>query len=876
VSVLLAALAVAAAPALPVRSVRLEGGQSRFAKYLAVAPGAPYDPEAVRRSVVRLFATGAFEDVVVLSESFPDGIDLVFRGRPAPLLAGVQVSGDRVASRATLRRWARLRPGEALWPARLTEIEAELQAAFRAAGWLEATVAASARPVAGGADLLLRVAAGPRVRLRYATVRGAPEPLPLLGLMRPFHGDVYRRQKAEEAAERMRQHVARAGYFRAAVRLEETRAPGSALLDLGFVVEPGAHATLVVEGAELPRVRRNAVLDLLREGGGRPDALEAAAESLEEHFRAEGFRDVRVRPGAAAAEGGGEEIRLQVALGPRATVASVDVSGAPEGSWPTLKTRAGEALRDDWMEEDARTLRDALLAAGHPEARVDAEAKDGGGALPVVFRVQAGPQVTVEKVSVEAPAPPGEETVGELRTRAGAPYRARDVATDVSRLVSAYRNAGYLQAAVAPSLSFGEDGGLVEVVFKVTPGPRVQVGELVVAGTRMTRDLVVTREVEFERGDPLALGTLLESQRRLQNLGIFERVTVTPLQDEGETRDLVVAVGEAPATTVAYGIGSSERDNVRGSIELTRRNLFGMDRTLTAFARASLRGQRYVLSYREPYLLGRRRDVFLTAFFDDEDRTTFDFTRLGGFVQTARRLSPQATAIFRVTYQATEVFEVEVPVEEIDREFRTYTLAGPAASLVQDTRDDPLDARRGTLLGADLQLSSRYLGGASFVKGYFQAAHHRRVSRTLSVAFSGRVGLAATYGSEDPDQLPLPERFFAGGDYTLRGFPVDAVGPQEVGTGGELFPTGGNGLVLGSTEVRKDIGRALTVAGFVDAGNVYPLVGDIDLTDLRYSAGLGVRYRTALGPLRLDWGYKLNRREGESPHRFHLTIGNAF
>ena len=125
-------------------------------------------------------------------------------------------------------------------------------------------------------------------------------------------------------------------------------------------------------------------------------------------------------------------------------------------------------------------------------------------------------------------------------------------------------------------------------------------------------------------------------------------------------------------------------------------------------------------------------------------------------------------------------------------------------------------------------------------------------------------------------ELPLPERFFAGGDYTLRGFAVDTVGPQELGTNGELFPTGGSGLLLGNAELRRDVGRALTLAAFLDLGNVYPLVSDISLTDLRYSAGLGLRYRTALGPLRLDWGVKLNPRPGESGYHVHLTIGNAY
>jgi outer membrane protein insertion porin family len=339
---------------------------------------------------------------------------------------------------------------------------------------------------------------------------------------------------------------------------------------------------------------------------------------------------------------------------------------------------------------------------------------------------------------------------------------------------------------------------------------------------------------------------------------------------------VVAILAEAPATTLTYGIGYSERDLLRGSVEVSRRNLFGMDRTLTAFARAGFRGQRAVLSYREPHFLGRRQALFLTGFYEDEDRTTFDFTRKGGLVQTARTVTEHTRLILRLTYQATNVFNVEVPLDEIDREFRTYTLAGPSASLVEDTRDDPLDARRGHFLAADGQVSLNALGGARFVKGYFQAVHYQPLHSRLCLSLSGRLGLAGTFGAGEPEQLPLPERFFAGGDYSIRGYKIDTVGPQQVGTNGELFPTGGNALVLANAELRRDLGRAFTVAAFTDLGNVYPVVSDLTLSDLRYTVGLGFRYRTPFGPLRVDWGYKLNRRPDEEPYRFHLTIGNAF
>jgi outer membrane protein insertion porin family len=327
---------------------------------------------------------------------------------------------------------------------------------------------------------------------------------------------------------------------------------------------------------------------------------------------------------------------------------------------------------------------------------------------------------------------------------------------------------------------------------------------------------------------------------------------------------------------VSWGLGYSEQDRLRGSVEVTRRNLGGLGRTASLFARGSFRGSRFLLNVREPWLFGRRLDSFLTGFWEEEDRTSFDYTRRGGIVQAGRALDPRTSLILRYLLQDTDVYNIEVPIDEIDRQYRTYAVSGPSASVVYDTRDDPLEPRRGLFLGADLQLSLEALGGASYLRSYLQATSVRWLRADLVFVLSGRLGFAGTFGEGQPALLPLPERFFAGGDYGPRGFPVDGVGPQVLGTNGELYPTGGNALVLGGAEMRYNLSRSFQLASFLDLGNVYREAQDIDLKELRRSAGVGLRYRTPIGPIRLDWGYVLDRRPGEARSHFHLTIGHAF
>jgi len=859
-----------------VRSVRIEAAApERLAHYLEILPGQPLDPEAVRRAVERLHATGEFADVVVRAERGPEGVDVVFDTRPAPLLVDLVVEGDPVLSRKDLSRVTRLRPGEPLWPARLERAGRQAALALAGRGYLEAGVAAEAVPVTGGARARFQVRAGPRARVRSVRVEvvddhAAP---PLNDLVSPGPGRPYRREHADRAAERMRRRLVEAGRWRAAVSVRERYDPAAGAIDLTFEVSATPFVQLELAGGPVPGGLRRAVEQIVREGGAKDDAREAAAERLETALRRRGHRDVAVGHRFEPRDWG-EALVYEVRPGPAATVASVRIVGElPEAV--VLETREGEPLQESALQGDARVLARALEEGGHPDARVEVDVPEGGGALPVVFGLDPGPLTRVRDVVVTGL--PGDVSPAELPLRAGGPYRVRDLAAARDALLAASRNAGYLHAEVRPVLAFSEDRTAVEVRLEVEAGRRTDVARVVVAGLRRTRDVVVRRELALEEGGPLGLQRLLESQRRLSALGLFERVSLGEVDPErpGE-RDVVVSLREAPVTTLAYGVGYAERDLFRASVELTRRNLFGMDRTLSTFARGSFRGTRFLLSFREPYLFGYKRELFATGYWEEEDRATFDFNRLGALLQTAGSLTRRWSVIGRLLFQKTRVYNIEIPIEELDRQFRNYTVSGPSASVVYDTRDDPLEPNEGRFLGADLQLSLSALGGDGFVKGFFQSASYQRLSGRATLALSARLGLGRTLGSGEPLGLPFPERFFAGGDYGPRGFPLDEAGPLVEGTNGELFPTGGNALVLGGAELRVDLGRRLSLGTFLDTGNVFTLVRDIDLGDLRYSTGLGVRYRTPLGPIRVDWGYKLNRRPGESASRFHFTIGHAF
>jgi outer membrane protein insertion porin family len=856
-----------------------EADVPRFQAFLEVHSGDTLSRAKIRHTVQLLYATGAFEDVRVEAEpGGAGGVEVVFRPTWAPLLKNVRVSGDSVLSAGAVRKIARLRVGEPLWPTRLEKARKDIEAALTSLGYLEARVEATSARKERSADAVFAVHSGPRILVSRADLAGAEQDAVVLkGMIRPRAGEPFRKEEADKAAEKMRRHLVDLGRWAARVEHQETYDAQAGRIAVAFSVSPGPATNVDVRGARISGALRAALEGVLRDGGMKADAVEEAAGRLEEDFLSRGYREVAIDH-AEETPPGREILVFTVRAGPEARVASVRVTGAEEAAFrePVLATRPGTPLEDRLADQDARLLTRALLESGYASARVDPEVPEGGGDLPVVFRAVPGPRTLVSDLTIDAAPPPPGVTFENLRVKKGRPYRERDLALDAKDLATAYENGGYRRAEVHPEVAFSEDRTEVAVTIRALPGPLTTLDHLLITGLQQTKETVVRRELLIKEGDPLGLQKVLESQRRISSLGIFSRASISEVDPESiEKRSLAVHVEEAPLTTIAYGVGYAERDLLRGSVEVTRRDLGGLDRSLSLFVRGSFAGNRVLLTYREPYPLGRKGEIFVTTYHEEEELDSFSYTRTGATVQTARSFSSHTSLVARYTFEKTNVFNVLVPLDQVDREFRNSTFSGPAVSIVNDSRDDPLDPSRGHFVVADTQFSSNAFGGNSFIKGFLQTSYyHPLVPRTL-LALSARVGLARTFNGE-PSELPLPDRFFAGGDYSIRGFAIDTAGPLAPSSTGGLLPTGGNALLVGSAEVRIDTGGHFQVALFTDLGNVYPLVSEMSLSDILYTAGVGLRYKSPFGPLRVDYGYKLNRRPGDSPGHVHITVGYAF
>jgi outer membrane protein insertion porin family len=792
--------------------------------------------------------------------------------------------------------------------------------------------------------LTFEIVSGPRARVGTVEVVGDPRTSQddLLRRLRLAPGQPYERVTVQQRLAAYVQRLRGRGHLQAIASHQARLSADGQRADLVVDVQAGPIVSVSFEGDPLPADRREALVPFQREASVDEDLLEDAVQRIREYLRSLGHwkAEVSVEPIEA---GDRLTITFHVRRGPEYRVApeGVEVTGnvavSIEDIRPLLVLAPGDLYVASRLDASVGALQRFYRTAGHAwvEVRSAENEIDGGGPGTALVRpaivINEGPRATIGSVTIRGTEALTEAEVRRvMRLQPGAAYYEPLVAADRDAVQLEYLDLGFATADVRVAADVSEDRSTVDLTFLITEGPQTFVDHVIIVGNQRTSENVIRREVLLRPGAPLGLRDLLESRRRLSALGLFRRIDIRELEHGPPTRrDVLIAVEESPPTTVGYGGGlewnrrlraggpggaAEERIELapRGFFDIGRRNLGGKNRSVNLFTRVSLRPRdapddplqdgsgfgfseyRIVGTYREPAALLWNADFTLTGAVEQGVRSSFNFARKGVTAETVRRLTPLIRTSVRYSFSTTRTFDERLSDEEqaaIDRLFPQVRLSAFSGAVVRDTRDDVAEPTRGTLLSAEGSVAARALGGqVGFMKTYLQGYWFTQVpgTRGIIVATRASVGLADGFEREavpgDPDggtveDLPASERFFAGGDTTIRGFALDTVGtPQTISPRG--FPRGGNAVLIMNGELRIPVWSGLGTALFVDGGNVFERVTDFTPGELRGSLGFGIRYRSPIGPVRLDLGFKMDRREFGGrlePRRvLHFSIGQAF
>ena len=580
------------------------------------------------------------------------------------------------------------------------------------------------------------------------------------------------------------------------------------------------------------------------------------------------------------------------------------------------------------VRTSVKNLTDTYKAAGYSEASVVPNVVRNAGNIEITFQVSEGPLTTVRNLTIE-----GDNTLAEsqfaphgLNLGPGKPYSQDLVLKDRSLIVANYLTQGYLNAAFhATSKPVPGEPHQLDVVYQISEGPRVQTANIITDGRHHTDQSLIDRQLKIRTGEPLSENNMLASESHLYNLGIFDWAEVDPRSTVTDQthEDVVVKVHEAKRNIITYGFGfqvlkrggaipsgtvavpglppvglpgnfvTSEKTywGPEGTFEYTRLNMRGHADTLTFSSYAGRLDQRVAFNYLQPGILGSKWEgsSIVSGENNSQNPIFSDVIASAGY-QVKRPLNEKKTTnlFFRYNLQYTDIHNLLIPelVPADQLKVRLSTLTG---SWVHDTRDNVLDAHRGWYLNYELDLSPYWLGSNfSFAQLVSQTAHYKDIGKGIIWANSLRIGLEQPFNGSE---VPVSSAFFAGGGSTLRGFPLDGAGPQReiqvCGIPGDLatcskitVPEGGNELLIINSELRwplNMIKQGLGIVTFYDGGNVFPAIGFHDFTSLySNSVGIGFRYATPVGPIRIDIGRNLNPVPGISPTQYFITLGQAF
>ncbi len=549
------------------------------------------------------------------------------------------------------------------------------------------------------------------------------------------------------------------------------------------------------------------------------------------------------------------------------------------------KARPWFALWRRWPTFDPITLRTDLeriqrlyQSRGyyHPRITHDIELPAEGRVITAVIYVDEGDPVIVERVDVEL----AEREVTPAQRgplMAHLPIAGGDIFTEEAYeqasvyLRAWHREHGFARVKVEKGAELDLERKTAVVSYRVDGGPLSVFGDVGVEGAPTVGEKVVRRELAFDTGDPFKQSLLDRARQNLVALNLFRAVRLDEDAGRDPRVDLNVKLSEAPPREVRFGLGYDTDEQVRGLASWRHFNFLGGARQLGFTAKASFVEQTVAADFLQPHFPGRanRTRLIFTQSQDDED--AYDLFRVRLTPRLEWQASPRVTG-FVFHRSEYDVLDVEDAVKaRLDRDATMDgILSGLGIGADWDGTDDLLNPTRGFVTSASIEPVGDFLGGDySFVRGVWEGRLYLPIVRKLLGATRLRLGaVEPTNGSTD---IPLFERFFAGGINSIRGYGRRRVGPLI-----DDKPVGGRTLVETSVELRHPVTESIGAAVFVDGGQVSEQSFTFPFGRLRYGTGVGVRYKSPVGPLRLDLGFPLKPPGDDQRWQVHVSLGAAF
>ncbi len=882
---------------------------------LQIRPGDVLEEVALSSAIARLWATGRYEDIVVEAAGSGDGVELTFHTSPAFFVGNVRVEGvPEPPNPAQLTNTTKLNLGEPFDESLLPQAEKNLYELLRSNGFFKAKISYDTTAETSTGEMDIRFVVDPGNRARFTmpvfegnTVLSDRKLVRLTGWQR-WYGlrgwQPVTANRVQRAQERIQGAYLKAGYLLASVRLNPLEAdPASTFVKPVFTINPGSRVQVETIGAKVSASDLRRLVPIYQERTVDRELLMEGQRVLEARFRNQGYFDAKVTYSLADPNANGNQtIQYHIVRGPKYRLALVDITGNRYFDTHTIRERLTITparfpryphgrFSQDLLRDDEAGIEGLYRTNGFRDVNVSTRIERNWMGKPLdvaaFVDIEEGVQwlvADVELTGVDLKLI--EEIRGVLSLLPGQPYAIASVAADRDAVLNWYFNNGYPDATFDATVTPAARPNQVNLKYSIVEGRRVFVRDVLIKGLKTTRPSLVARRILVSPGEPLSQSTIVESQRRLYDLGIFAKVDVAVQNPDGRERSKYVEmqVEEAKRYSLNLGfgaevgrIGGGNSFNApagtgafspRALIGITRSNIFGLAHTASATARVSSIQQRLVLSYLAPQIRGNEKfNVTFSSLLDQSmDIRTYTSQRWESAVQVGQKL----TRTIELQYRATARFVfIDKGTLKIDPSLipvysQPVKTIAASSSLVQDRRDDPIESHSGYYNTLDFGFAPQFSkSSTNYTRLVARNSTYHPVSREVTFA---RTTMFGWLYNLSPNPVPLPENFYSGGASTHRGFPDNQAGPRDLITG---FPIGGQSFLMFQHELRFPLyGANIGGVLFHDMGNVYSTLDKItfryrqnDHQDFDYmvqAVGIGFRVKTPVGPFRLDLAFAPN------------------
>jgi outer membrane protein assembly complex protein YaeT len=673
-------------------------------------------------------------------------------------------------------------------------------------------------------------------------------------------------------------------------------------------IDAGPEVVVHAVGAKVSQGKLRSLVPIFEEHTVDESLLLEGERNLRDYFQSEGYFDAEVEFKPQRVINDKATIDYLINPGARHKLVAIDIRGNKYFRTQAIRERmflmrasllqfrrgrySGVLLRRD--EESIASL---YQSNGFRDVAVSHKLVDSYKGKPdnlaVFIDIQEGPQYFIHSLDLQGAVKLDKaQLLSELSSVEGQPFSEYNVAVDRDTILQEYSKRGFPNATFEWSSKPASAGHQTDLTYVIHEGQQEFVRAVLISGLDHTRRSLVDSKMLLKAGDPLSPDAERETQRRLYDLGVFARVDTAIQNPDGDVSEKYVLydMEEARKYSIAVGFGaefariggcSTCLESPQGqtgfapdaTLDVSRLNLWGLGQSISFRGRVSTLEQRAVITYAVP----RFRDndkltLSYTILYDNsKDVRTFTAQREEGSIQLSDRLSKSITFLYRYTYRHVTVDQSTLKISPfLIPLFSQPDRVGELSwSMIQDRRDDPIDTHKGIYNTMDISAAPRAFGSEiTFGRFLGRNATYHPIGKKFVLARATTFGIVRPLhnASDAEDVIPLPEHFFSGGATSERGFPDLQAGPRDPTTG---FPLGGTALLMNQTEFRfpllgEDIGGVL----FHDMGNTYNSLSSIsfradqhgigDFDYMNQAVGFGIRYRTPIGPVRLDLAYSIN------------------